>query len=99
MCAESAYDADGNLAGVGVMTKRLAPVNVGEVHFDRRLLRNLQGVQQRDRGVAVGAGIDDDAGRAIARFLDPGDELTLQVRLPEIDREAELRRSARAHLL
>ena len=48
-------------------------------------------VADRDRGVGEGAGIDDDAPRALAAAMDPVDDLVFPVALMELDRELELR--------
>src|SRR5690348_6141052 len=44
---------------------------------------------QRDGGVGIGAGVDDDARCLLRRFLDPADQLALMVGLAEIDRQAQ----------
>jgi hypothetical protein len=55
------------------------------MHLDHRELGGLQGIENGDRGVRVGAGVDDDALRLVARLLDPGDELAFVVRLAKLD--------------
>ena len=54
---------------------------------DGQRRNGADGVVNSDRGVAVGAWIDDDAGGLVASFLDPVDEVALMVRLAEIDLE------------
>lgn len=67
----------------------LALEDVGKVDLDHRQVGAAQRVVDRDRGMGIGAGIDDDAGRAAARLLDPVDELALVIRLAEVDGEAQ----------
>jgi hypothetical protein len=44
-----------------------------------------------DRGEAVAGRVEDDAAGGLARLVQPGDQLTFEIRLPEIDLEAERR--------
>ena len=79
-----------------MMAKRLARMNVGDVQLDQQHAGALDRVVQRDRGVGVGAGVEDDAGERArgvraAGLVDPVDELALVVRLPEVEDEAVLR--------
>ena len=69
------------------MAEGLARKNVGEMHLDDRHAGGANGIVKGDRGVAVGAGIEDDAARR--RLLNPVDENALVIALPEIDGEAE----------
>ena len=50
--------------------------------------RGQDGVEDRDRRVREGARIDDDAGRLLARLLQPIDDVALVVGLPERDRKS-----------
>ena len=73
-----------------MMAEGFARMDVGEMHLgDGERRDRAHRVVDGDRGVAVGAGIDDDAGRLLAGLLDPVDEVALMVRLPEIDRKPE----------
>ena len=55
---------------------------------------------QRDRGVRIAAGIDDDAGRLLGMGLvDEVDQFAFAVGLPAIGVQAELRGGVRAELL
>src|SRR6516225_7252978 len=72
------------------MAETFPLMNVGQVNFDDRLLDRLQRVEKSDRGVAVGAGIDHDAGKAGARFLYPVDQLTFMIALPAIGLQPQL---------
>jgi hypothetical protein len=72
------------------MSKRLARVDIGQVYFRHRQWRDrADRVVYGDGSVAVGAGIDDHSGGLFARFLDPGYEIPLVVRLAEIDVQAK----------
>src|SRR5690606_40999691 len=72
-----------------MVSKRLAPVDVRKMYLDHGQLGGAQRVQDGDRGVRVGARVDDDSVGGLARLLDPVDELTLVIRLPELDGETE----------
>src|SRR5436305_13504505 len=63
--AEAAERCKGGHGRVGVMTEALAGVDVADMHFHSRNLHRDQRVMQRDRGVRIAAGVDDDAGRLL----------------------------------
>src|SRR5579859_3842769 len=67
------------------MAETLPLMNVGQVNFDDRLPDGLERIEKSDRGMAVGAGIDHDSGKAGPRFLYPVDQLTFMIALPAID--------------
>ena len=75
---------------VGVVAEALALVDVGDVHLDHRPLEGVEGVEDGDRGVGEGAGIDGDSNGLLAGLVDPVDDLALPVRLQEAEGEAEL---------
>src|SRR5437588_11824571 len=52
-------------------------------------------VAQGDRRVRVGPGVNDDGGGGLPRLVEPVDELTLVVRLPAVDIQAEFARESR----
>ena len=82
------------------MPETLAGVDVADMHFDGRDFHRDQRVVQRDRGVRIAAGIDDDADRLLRmRLVDEIDQLAFAVGLPAIGLQAELRRRFRAQLL
>ena len=87
--AEAADDARGDLRDIGLVAKRLSPVNVGQMHLNDRQLGERQRIEEGDRGMAVGGRIDDDAGLGAAGFLDPGNQFTLDIRLAEIDGKSQ----------
>jgi len=80
------------------MAKSFSAVNIRQVDLDHRQLGRLERVEDGDRGVRVGAGIEDDAIGILACLLDPVDQLALVVGLAEIDRQAQLRRLLQARL-
>jgi hypothetical protein len=59
------------------------------MHLEHRQLGGLQRIEDGDRGVRKGAGVDHDACGLLARLLDPGDQLALVVRLAKVDRKPE----------
>ncbi len=66
------------------MAKALASMNVRKMDLDRRSAAAGDGVAQRDRGVGIGSGVDDDAGSLGSRLLNPVDQMTFMVRLAEV---------------
>ena len=60
------------------------------MHFDDGEVHRLQRIKQRNRGMGIGPGIDDDPGGGPPRFLDPIDQYALVVRLAKIQRAAKL---------
>src|SRR6202022_4933779 len=94
--AEAAKRSEGGLGGEGMMSETLAGVNIADVHFDGWNFHRDQRVMQRDRGVGIAAGIDDDAHSPLRmRLVDEIDQLAFAVGLPAIGLEAELRRGLR----
>ena len=82
------------------MAEFLAGVDIGDVHFDGRNFHRHQGVMQRDRGVRIAAGIDDDPGGLLGvRLVDEIDQFAFVIGLPAVGLEAELRGGLRAELL
>ncbi len=72
-----------------MMTETLAREHVGEMQFDGRNLGGRDGVAQRDRGVGVGAGVDDETGDGAAGALNPVDEDALVIGLAHLHRGAQ----------
>ena len=73
------------------MPETLAGVDVADVHFNGRDFHPDQRVMQRDRGVGIAAGIDDDADHLLdAGLVDEVDQFAFAVRLPTIGVQAEL---------
>ena len=88
------------LGGEGMMTEILAGVNIADVHFDGRNFRRHQGIMQRDRGVRIAAGVDDDPGRLVGmRLVDEIDQFGFAAGLPAIGFQAELRGGVGAKFL
>ena len=83
--AEAADDAQRHRRDVAVVAERLTLVDVGEMHLDDRRFRRLERIVQRNRGVGIGGGIENDAARLAPRLLDPADQLALDIALAEID--------------
>src|SRR5687767_12491877 len=83
---ETTDHADGDGRYERAMAKALASMNIRQVDLDRRSAAAGDGITERDRGVGVGAGIDDDAGSLRSRLVDPVDQMSLMVRLAEGDR-------------
>lgn len=66
-------------------TEFFAPVNIREMHLDRRQIDGCQRVSHRDAGVGVGRGIDDDSLIPAACLLDPGHQFPFKIRLTNIE--------------
>src|SRR5215471_908635 len=83
--ADHSFRGFGN---VGMVAKAFARVNVGDVHFDDGNLHGEDGIEDGNRRGGIAGRIEDNAcGFLRVRLLDPIDDLTLMVRLPELDRE------------
>src|ERR1700685_1128863 len=78
------------------MPEGLALVDIGNVHFDDRPGEGVERVEDGDRGVGEGGGIDDDAGGALAGGVNEVDDLVFAVALMELDRKPELLADAAA---
>ena len=72
-----------------MLPESFSPVDIRQMHLNQGFVEGAQRVEQGDRGVAVGARIDDDALGLPPRLLDPVDQLALLVGLPEIGLEAQ----------
>src|SRR6478735_5965557 len=59
-------DAVGAERDEGVVAEGLALVDVRDMHLDHGAFEGVERVQDRDRGMGEGAGIDDDAGGGVA---------------------------------
>ena len=66
---------------IGVVPKHLALVHVGNVHLDHRAVEGVKRIKDRDGGVGIGTGVDDDPGVGCARLVDPVDQLALVIGL------------------
>ena len=82
--AEAADDALGDRRDRRMVAKFLARENVREMHFDDRRVDRADRIVERDRGMRVGAGVQNHAGR-IGRLVQPVDQVALVVRLAEHD--------------
>ena len=69
------------------------------MHFDGRQGDAANGVEQRDRGMGKGAGIDDNSAVARRGPVDELHQLALMVALAAIDVEAEIGAPAAAFFL
>ena len=67
----------------------LALVDVGDMHLDDREFAGVQGVEDGDRRVREGGGIDDDAAGPLARLMNPVDDLEFGIALVKFDFEIE----------
>ena len=63
------------------MAKRLALVDVRDVHLDHGAVKRVQRIKDRHRSVRLSAGIQDDGRPVQARLLDPVDQLAFVVGL------------------
>src|ERR1700681_4517611 len=98
--AEAAKRCESGAGGEGVMTEILAGVNIADVHLDGGNFHRHQGIMQRDRGVRIAPGIDDNPGRPPGmRLVDAVNQFAFAVGLPAIGFQAELRGCLRTKLL
>src|SRR3954451_8807379 len=88
--AETGKHCKCGLGGEGMMTEILAGVNIADVHLDGGNLHRHQRVMQRDRGVRIAGGIDDDTGRLRGVCLvDEIDQFAFAIGLSAIGFQAE----------
>src|SRR5262249_41602478 len=98
--AEAAQARPRHRRDMGAMAEALARKDVADVDLDNGQLDRGDRVANGDRGVGVGAGIDDDAGGLVGGGLvDQVDELALVVRLAEFELEPVARGGVAAELL
>src|ERR1700674_290187 len=88
--SEPRNHAAGGARGHAPGAEFLARVDIREVHLHDRERERLEAVEERQRVVGQGPGIDDDAGRAGGLLLQEVDDLALVVALEEADLEAQL---------
>src|SRR5579863_10711015 len=67
--AETCKGREGGPGGKGVMAEAFAGVDVADVDLDRRDFHRDQRIVERDRGVRITAGIDDDARRLFGKSI------------------------------
>src|ERR1700733_13191514 len=70
------------------MAETLSGVNVGEMDLDDPRIRALDRVGESNRGVAIGAGVENDGFARTAGVLHPGDEIAFLVRLAEVQSDS-----------
>src|SRR5215208_5234000 len=95
--AEPDDDAGRYRGEVGVMPEGFPRVNVGDMKLDHSQTGPDDRVMQRDACVAVGTGVDNGADKAAIMLsapsvLNPLDQLTFVIRLPEVELPAEVSR-------
>ena len=87
--AEARKRRESGPGGKRMMTEALAGVDVADVDLDGGDFDRDQRIVERDRGVRISAGIDDDAGRFPGvSVVDEVDQFAFTVRLPAIGLEA-----------
>src|SRR5277367_2056664 len=79
-----------------MMPESLALVHIGDMHLDDRPRERVKRVEDGDRGVGEGGGIDDDAGGALAGGVNEVDDLVFAIALMELDLKPELLADAAA---
>jgi len=74
-----------------MVTKALAGVNIGNVHFDRRYLGCHQGIVQGNGGVRVAARVDDNSSSLLAvSFVNVVDQFALAIGLSAVGLKAKM---------
>src|SRR5262245_60083635 len=98
--ADAAQARLGHRLDVGMVAKALAREDVADVDLDDGHIDRGDGVANGDRGVGIGAGVDDNPASLLgAGGLDRIDDLALVVRLQEFDLEGMAAGSLTAKLL
>ena len=78
------------------MPESLALVHIGNMHLDDRPFEGVQRIEDGDRRVGEGGGIDDDAGGALAGAVNPVDDLVFAIALMKLDRKPKFAADAAA---
>src|SRR5690242_11460180 len=82
-CAQSADHTRRGLADKGVTPKSFAAVRIGNVHFDNGDLDGSQGVHNRNRGMGIAGGVENDRTAFGPRLLNPVDQHAFVIGLPK----------------
>src|SRR6202021_131760 len=77
----------GGARDVGMMPESFPLVHIGNVDFDDRALKGTQRIEDGDRRMGEGGGIDDDCGGAPAGAVNPVNDLVFAIALVKLDRE------------
>ena len=73
-----------------MLAKRLALVDIRQMHFDRGQPHGSNGIAYGDAGMRIGGRINDNPVVSTSGFLDPDDQIAFVVRLPDIDFHTQL---------
>src|SRR5260370_22061110 len=87
---ETNFPAVDDIRDSRMMAKGLAPIDVGQVHFDNRYAQRAYGIADSDACMRVGGGGDNERVDLTARFLNAVDDPALAVVLKRLDRHSEL---------
>ena len=86
VCPESRNLSAADRSNKALVPEFLACVNVREVNFNRWHLNGGDGVAQRDTGVRVRCGIEDDPIKLALGILNPTYQLAFDIRLAKLER-------------
>src|SRR5882724_4282141 len=75
------------------MAKFFAGMDIGQMDFYRWHTHGGDGIPERDAGVGIGGGIQDDHVELALGFLYPSHQLAFEVGLVKLDSDLELRRT------
>src|SRR5262249_17720506 len=88
--AEPADHARSNPRDEGMMTEFFPLMDIGYMHLKDWKFAGVQSVEYGHRSMSEGGRIDYDAGGALARLVNPVDQLKLRVGLAEFDLQSQL---------
>src|ERR1700680_1706518 len=72
-----------------MMPKRLALVNIGDMHLQYREGPGFQRIEKGHGGMGESRRIDNDSRRVLTRFMDPVDQLVFPIGLVEADSKVQ----------
>lgn len=90
MCAKARYLANGDVGEVGMPTKRLATVDIRQVHFNGRNSDGENSVSDGNAGMRVSGRIDDQNIGPRSLVLDKIDQFSFVIGLKTLDLKSRL---------
>src|SRR6201991_2093905 len=98
--AETANDPFGEIGEIRMVPERLAAMHVRQVNLDERDTNACQRVPNRDAGMGVRSGVDqDEIGLLVPRGMDAIDEPAFMIALKRREFDAGVRRAVRQRLI
>ena len=74
----------GDSCDIGPMAKLFPLMNIGQMHFNRWQADRRNRIPDRNARMSIGGRVDDNSVVSCPRLLNPGDQLSLVIRLAYI---------------